>query len=154
MEGLKYIYQIPVIVPLENVGLGGYGFGVDLDSNFGIKARKEIMPLQTKKIFIKQGCEIVEYFFGKKFKMNPYMFAEDSWLVHVIGAPGDACDIALDESGLNYFFGSGWEELQKKKFVPFSIHYSPHNVDTFKQAQCLRELFLNWANRANIILNY
>lgn len=153
MANLKYVYQVPVIVPLENAGMGGYGFRVNLDSNLGIIARKELMIPNVKKTFVEEGSKIVESFFGKRFKMNPYKFAEDSWLVHAIFVPGDACDLALSESSLIDFFNSGWEEVKKGKYVPFSVEYSPHNVDTIEQAQCLRELFLNWANTTNILLN-
>jgi hypothetical protein len=154
MGKLNYIYSVPVIVPLENAGMGGYGFGVDLDSNFGIKARNTPIPDTSKKVFAEQGSKIVQHFFGKRFKMNPYQFVENSLLVHAICVPGDSCDLALDESGLSDFFNEGWEKIKKGKYIPFSVHYSPHNVDSFQQAQCLRELFLNWANSANLCLNY
>jgi hypothetical protein len=150
----KYVYEIPTILPLEHAGFGGYGFNVYLDSNLAVKARKEIMKPFTYNKFKEQGVEIVQAFFGKKHKEMPYKFAEESWLVHAICIPyGDACDLALNESGLRDFLGSGWERRVKEDTTPFWVQYSPHNVDSINQARCLRELFLNWANVTNSCLS-
>lgn len=51
-----------MIVPLENTGLGGYGFSVHLDSGLAIKARKEIMKEDAFKQFKKEGIEIIRSF--------------------------------------------------------------------------------------------
>jgi hypothetical protein len=150
----KYVYEIPAILPLEEVGLGGYGFHVYLDSDLAMKARREIMKPLAYNQFKKEGIKIIQSFFDKKYKGMPYQFAEESWLVHAICIPyGDACDLALGQYFLERFFGSNWEKTNKENLKPIWVDYVPHNVDNIKQAQCLRELFLNWANVTNICLN-
>ena len=153
MEEIKYIYEIPAIIPLENAGVGGYGFNVNLDSKLGIKAREKIIDKKILSHFKEEGSKIVKSFFGKKFGMNPYLFVENSWLVHAICVPGDACDLSLSENSIRDFI-SDLEKVKIGKYIPFSVHYFPHNVDSFQQAQCLRELFLQWANVTNSCLNY
>ena len=149
----KYVYEIPSIVPLENAGVGGYGFHVYLDSDLAVKARRDIINSHALNIFKEEGIKIVHSFFGKKYKGMPYGFAEDSWLVRGMFVPGDACDLSFNESALGNFLGSGWERMNKAGDKPIWVDYSPHNVDSINQAMCLRELFLNWANTANSCLN-
>jgi hypothetical protein len=149
----KYVYEVPAIRLLENAGPGGYGFHVYLDSDLAIKARKKQLEYHTFRIFRKEGTKIVQTFFGKKYKSMPYGFAEDSWLVRGMFVPGDACDLSFNESALNDFLGSGWERMNERGAKPIWVDYSPHNVDNIKQAICLRELFLNWANTANSCLS-
>jgi hypothetical protein len=84
----------------------------------------------------------------------PYNFAENSWLVRGIFVPGDSCDLSFNESALNDFLESGWKKLNKgERRKPIWVDYAPHNIDNIKQARCLRELFLNWANKFNIYFN-
>jgi hypothetical protein len=149
----KYVYEVPAILPLEDAGVGGYGFHTYLDSDLAIKARREIMKPQAYDQFKTEGTKIVQSFFSQKYKGMPYGFAEDSWLVRGMFVPGDACDLSFNESALENFLGSGWEKVNSGKNNPIWLDYSPHNVDSIKQAQCLRELFLNWANITNICLN-
>jgi hypothetical protein len=148
----KYVYEVPAIVQLENVGPGGYGFHVYLDSDLAIKARKEIINPNALKNFEEEGVKIVRTFFGKSYKNMPYSFAEDSWLVRGMFVPGDACDLSFSQYNLEEFLGSGWKRMNEKGNKPIWVDYSPHNVDSMNQAMCLRELFLNWANTANSCL--
>lgn len=84
-----------------------------------------------------------------------YRFAENSWLIRTIVIPyGNACDLSFNESALRDFLGSGWDKISQGKIKPLWVEYSPHNIDSLKQAMCLRELFLGWANNANYCLNY
>jgi len=151
----KYVYEIPAIVPLENAGLGGYGFNAYLDSDLAIKARRKIIEPPAFNLFKEEGIKIVQTFFGKKYKGMPYQFVEESWLVHAICIPyGDACDLALGQYSLESFFGSNWEKINKDEDrKPIWVDYAPHNVDSLNQAMCLRELFINWANKTNVCLN-
>jgi len=150
----RYVYEIPAIFSKENVGPGGYGFTVYFDFDFGIKARREIMKPQTYNHFKENGIKIVRTFFGKKYNDMPYKFAEGSWLVHAICISyGDACDLALGQYCLEDFLGSGWKRMKERGASKYWVDYTPHNVDNIKQAMCLRELFINWANITNSCVN-
>jgi hypothetical protein len=154
----KYVYEVPVIFPRENSPFGSvYNFNAMLDGNLGLLARKKEINDHTYNVFKEEGIEIVKSYLSymdKKYNKMPYQFAEGSWLVHAICAPGDACDLALNEMSMRDFLSDGWEKLKNREKTPIWVDYTGHNVDSINQARCLRELFLYWANTANNCLNY
>ncbi len=149
----KYVYEVPAILPIDNFSLGGYGFTVYLDSGLAIKARSTEIKDSVYDHLKEDGIKLVRLYLDKKYNKMPYQFAEDSWLLHAICVPGDACDLALGQFSLEDFLGDGWKRMKDSNTELF-VDYAPHNVDTLKQALCLRELFINWANTANNCLNY
>ena len=70
-----------------------------------------------------------------------HLFFRGTPLLQVVQVPGNACDLAIDESGLGSL---GYENAFKGHFMG----YMCHNVDTFNQAAFLGILFTNWANIA------
>ena len=101
---------------------------------------------------------IKRFNFGFDDEINPYRAMEDSWLLHAVHAPGDACDIALDEDGLSRY-GENWEERRReiieskrlgKEILP--ARYVPHNVNSKDQAFCLAALWNYWMETAELLL--
>ncbi|MEK6918061.1 MAG: hypothetical protein AABW51_03870 [Nanoarchaeota archaeon] len=76
-----------------------WGFTIQLDSLVAVKARElsasefNINRLQGQAKEIAKRCGL------KNFGLieNPYHFVEDSFLLHFVTAPGNACDLGLDE---------------------------------------------------------
>jgi len=152
----KYVYEIPVISPREISSSGSnYNFHAILDGNLGLLARKKEIGEHAYAVFKEEGIEIVRSYLSymdKKYNQMPYQFAEGRWLVHAICVPGDACDLALSEMSIRDFLDEGLKKFGHQR-TPIWVDYTGHNVDNIDQARCLRELFINWANRTNICLN-
>ena len=154
-----FIYQIPIIVPFEGdkyPKLGGYGFDIWMDGNFAIDARKMKMEERIFTKFQKDGEEIIKRFrLGKRmFREQAYQFFDNSWLLRSATVPGNACDLSFDN--INDFGGHGFEGYLKgleeaKEYC--KERYVPHNVDSFKQAMTLRELWLHWADIARALVD-
>jgi len=85
----------------------------------------------------------------KHFSRNGriYHFFDNTCLVRGMCVPGNACDLALDESGLR-----GLEHFREKGQMPADLSYMQHNVDSFGQAVMLDVLFRNWTNHFSYVL--
>jgi len=132
-----------------------WGFSTTIDPEFAVMARETKMEEKRRLRFVEGGYEIYKGFFPDLdddiLRMTvPYRFVEESWLLHGVEVFGDACDLSLEEDGLESFFD---EEFREKAKYLYRVGYGPHNVDSMNQASCLLSLFLNWANSARAMFH-
>lgn len=163
MGMMKFIYEVPALAPKgkdEECRPGGYGFTTTLDGDFAVAARKTPMEDKRLEIFQKDGSEIIKRskLKGIGYSGNPYVFIENSMLLHYVQVPGNACDLGLH--WFEEFVEDRWpnhskliDELKRRGDSPAPVRYIPHNVDSFQQASALLALWLNWANSSTWILN-
>ncbi len=155
----NFIYKIPVLVPPS--GLADWNFAIDLDLDFAKRARERHLDLDFYDYLNKQGNDIINNFEGLKAEPGnrPYKFFRNSFLLLFIDGLGDSSNLGLETGYINYFSQKEWKT---KKLENFSFHdircssdkviYTPHNVETSENAQCLLNLWLNWANSTKIFL--
>ena len=110
----KFIYEIPVIVPIRSIPHSQWGFGVQIDPYVAFSAREKIVQPDFVERFQKEGREIVKAYGVKGMvSQNPYSFIENSALISGVSVPGDAADLSLDEYCRENFQGDGWREIRE-----------------------------------------
>lgn len=152
-----FIYQIPPLIPPKKPGLGCWGFSTELNPDFARKARETKLTKEFNDRMQNNGKNIIKLFFNIENTediYSPYNFMENSFLLHYVQVPGDACDLGLSHICQEDFFKNDWERLKEQDLYPNYVTYSPHNVDSKEQAYCLLSLWLHWANGAKIVLKY
>ncbi len=135
---MDYFYRIHSFFPPEELRLGQYGFNIWLDKSFAKKAFDRKLEEKVRDNLIINAKEIIKRTFPQDMisaHETPYIFLEDSCLVQVLQVPGDACDIGLDISMIDYI-----------KAGEIDVNYTPHNIDMQIQQYALLSIFLNWAN--------
>ncbi len=148
MSSRKFIYEIPSLFPIEGEGPSGYGFCTSLDPDFAILARSTRMEKGILERLQRKGEEVTGKYFSTGDK-RPYKLIEDSFLLHFVDVPGNACSLSLSLDCMETLLSR--EEWRDN--APNFVEYIPHNIDSLPQAQCLLALWLHWANTANLLLN-
>lgn len=150
-----YFYRVSgFIPPFMSDRLGGYGFSVELDPKFAMKALNFKLTASQRDKFLSEGkCIAGALGFGKGFVNENYSFVDDSLLLHVTSVPGDACGLGITGQNLEMFLRGikDTQNLQKGLILP--LEYYPHNVDSMKQAYGLLSLWLNWTELARVLVS-
>ncbi len=153
---VKYVYEIGGLYApdLDETRMGMWGFDINLDPSFALKARKAKMEeklydnLQRMAVITTTNFKLDDHF-GVSIKPNPYHFTEGSLLLQFVEVPGNACDLGIYNGKRELL--DNWKMNDNKN--PYSVNYIPHNVDTKDQAYCLLSLWIHWANTINLILS-
>ncbi len=117
--------------PLDD-RMGGYGFLIQLDPQFALKAKAiKFEPIWVENLN-KNAKVILQKFFNSKLIIPPYHFLDDTALLRFCQVPGDACDLGICGQHIEYIGRDLW------------VEYNPHNVDTAKQAFMLLSLWIHW----------
>jgi len=150
----KYVYGIDALIPPNESKLGFWGFNSELDPEFAAKARDTRIPEEVENNLQQHAGKIIQGFGLAELGeiKNPYHFMEESYLLHFVTVPGDACELGLGSFCQDDFFEDGWRRLKEAGITPEGVIYVPHNVDSKDQAFCLQTLWLHWANGARSIL--
>ena len=157
---MDFIYQLPGIVRDGEMGWGltEFSLGYLLDGDAAGRLRDMEMTDDVCERLQSRGRDIIGTFpkilTDMEVPKNPYLFLKGSSLLHGVSVPGDACDLSLDESGRDEF-GSRWEKVRllQEGERPSFVMYTWHNTGIYVQAIAQRELFLDWANYAYVLLN-
>lgn len=146
----RAIYRIDGFFPPQESGrLGGYGFSIGLDPVFSRKALETEISEQGFKNLQKIGRGIVNRVGlareDDKFILPPYNFFplagqeprgnhKVSCLLQSCTVPGTACTISVSWSDLSSLRENSTNFLE----------YSPHNIDSLKQAYALLSIWIKW----------
>lgn len=145
----KFVYEITFFAPPPEKTLGGFGLEVEVDLDFANRARELKMDERTLQRFQEQGLTTINRFFrlNEDSRVRPtFKFVDDSWLLHYVDVPGNACGLGLDREGRDFFYG---RSTQIHSLRSDNARYESFNVDTVIQASCLLSLITYWANQAN-----
>jgi hypothetical protein len=156
------IYRFQAFGPKDRIFPGCWGFDAELDSRVALVLRQMEMKSEVKERFQESGRMTIKgYGLNKMGEIkNPYSFVDDSFLLRGLKVPGDSCDLALGESDRENYLDDfarykKWAEENPQEFLrrPVPVSYMPHNVDTPLQASALLNLFVDWANLAEVLCN-
>lgn len=142
-------YRIENFCPPLEERLGGYGFFIKLDRNYG----KELPEIARKKIQdIGKGIILRAGLAKELGKIrNPFCFMEDeshkqTFLLRFLTVSDDACGLGIPSADFGFlerlFRGEG------ERIIKQSVEYIPHNVDSMKQSYALLSCWLAWVAAA------
>ena len=90
--------------------LGRFGFTAELELSVALEARKFELKDSVRDNFQKIGHKIMEcYGLEELGPRDPYMFVDDSLLLHFVTVPGNACDVGLEHHSQGFFCSDRWE---------------------------------------------
>jgi len=122
-----------------------WGISAEISTKFADKLAKEKRTERVEEILERDAKMLMakgKFPYFKRFeKQRIHHFFEDTCLVRTLQVPGNACDLAVDESALREL-----ERFREKRIIEQNMGYMQHNVDSFMQAVFLEILFRNWAN--------
>lgn len=140
---MKFHYKVMGFLPPSKPLPGTFGFGILLDGDFAIKPFNTKIEDVHRENLMESGRYIVNTLFredGLEFSDTdaPYLFLDDSCLLRVCMAPGNACDLAVEGNAMGDFMQN------PEQYSGRWIDYGPHNVDTLKQSYTLFSLWNDW----------
>lgn len=127
--------------------MGSFGFSIGLDPKFAKRFYQKEMTEEHVKNINSRGKETIRSIFdyAEDFMIDtPYHFLRNeqgkrTLLLQYCQVLGNACDLGIDGMELGRIIT--WD-----KFIMNSlIEYTPHNVDSLKQASVLLTIWNNWA---------
>jgi len=136
----------------ESLENASWGVNATISQQFAESLAKTKRTKRIEKILQEDANFILKHGkfpnFSKFGKQRAYHFFEDTSLVRAVCVPGNACDLALDESALGYV-----GKFREKGEIIGDLNFMQHNVDSFTQAVFLEVLFRKWANHFEYLLS-
>ncbi len=126
-----------------------YALGLKVDSG---KVRRDFHESMNKcgELYQKNVIQAFQYIIKRGILnknlviQTPYDFVEDSCLLRSVRCWGDAADLGLDYTKIEFLERSLISpELEEKSLAPMT--YNPHNIDNPIQQLILLELWRDWA---------
>lgn len=131
--------------PEKGQEFGRFGFCISLDAAFAKQCLATPRPKMERVSRIAETT--VSRLFGEEpFRNPPINWWKDTCLIHGVGVPGNACDLTADYSEIERLLNRGYEPIDIGEVWSWALEYSPHNVDSARQAYGLLSVWLTWYN--------